>query len=167
VDNQAPGDPSFEDMAASALPLANATEVSWARLSGGFGHASFEAWADERLLDTDSVSDLAGSPQTVVFAWSCESQWFLWPFGPSLGEALLLVPDGGALASFGPSGITEPGLQSQLLAGVYPRFFRDRLTLGEAVRRAKAEAVKQGSARLSPVVHGWNLLGDPSLQLPR
>jgi hypothetical protein len=103
----------------------------------------------------------------VVFSWSCESQWFLWPFGPSLGEALLLLPEGGAIASFGPSGLTEAGLQTELLAGVYPRFFRDGLSLGEAVRRAKAEAVHAGGARLSPVVHGWKLLGDPSLQLPR
>ena len=94
VDNQGLGDPSFEGFAAAAQPLAEATQVFWARLADGapaardalrlglqsgvaathfFGHASFEAWADEHLLDADSVSGLSGTPETVVFAWSCSS----------------------------------------------------------------------------------------------
>jgi hypothetical protein len=185
VDNQAPGDPSFEELAEQGRSALGSPEVAWARLSDGidaarealrqgllagppavhfFGHASFEAWADERLLDTASVAELSGSPETVVFAWSCESQWFLWPFGPSLGEALLLLPEGGAAASFGPAGITAPGVQGELMAEVYPRFFGQGLTLGEAVRRAKAAALARDPFRLAPVVHGWNLLGDPSLR---
>ena len=103
----------------------------------------------------------------MAFAWSCESQWFQWPFGPSLGEALLLLPQGGASASFGPAGITEAGVQAELLAEVYPRFFSQGLTLGEAVRRAKAAVLAKNPGRAAHVVHGWNLLGDPSLKLPR
>ncbi|HEY6548056.1 MAG TPA: C25 family cysteine peptidase, partial [Vicinamibacteria bacterium] len=131
------------------------------------GHASFDFWADEHLLEAADAASLAGSPETVVFAWACESQWFLWPFGPSLGEALLLQPVGGASASFGPTGITEAGAQAELLAEVYPRFFNQGLTLGEAVRRAKAAALARHPGRLGPVVHGFNLLGDPSLKLAR
>jgi hypothetical protein len=188
VDNEAPGDPAFESMAEQARSLLGSPEVTWARLASGtdaarqalregirsgapathfFGHASFDFWADEHLLETADVASLAGSPETVVFAWACESQWFLWPFGPSLGEALLLQPVGGASASFGPTGITEAGAQAELLAEVYPRFFNQGLTLGEAVRRAKAAALARHPGRLGPVVHGFNLLGDPSLKLAR
>jgi hypothetical protein len=188
VDNETPGDPAFESMAEGARALIGSPDVAWARVSAGtdaarqaleqglqagapathfFGHGSFDSWADERLLDTDDAAALPASAETVVFSWACEAQWFLWPFGPSLGEALLLRPDGGASASFGPSGITESGVQAELLAEVYPRFFSQGLTLGEAVRRGKAAALARDAGRLAPVVHGWNLLGDPSLRLPR
>ncbi|HEX9709238.1 MAG TPA: C25 family cysteine peptidase [Candidatus Thermoplasmatota archaeon] len=188
VDNQAPGDPSFEAFAEQARSLTGATDVAWVRISDGidaarqalreglgagapsahfFGHGTFDALADERLVDTATVGELAGSPETPIFAWACESHGYPWPFGPSLGESLLLLPKGGASASFGPAGMTAPDLQSEFLAGVYPRFFGEGLSLGEAIRRAKAEAMQNAPGRLSPVVHGWNLLGDPSLRLSR
>jgi hypothetical protein len=186
VDNEGPGDPAFETMAETARAMIGSPTVAWARIGSGleaarealrqgmragapathfFGHASFDAWADEHLLSGADAPALSGSPETVVFAWACESQWFQWPFGPSLGEALLLQPTGGAVASFGPSGITEPGLQLDLLAQLYPRFFNQGLPLGEAVRQAKRAAALASPGRIAPVVHGWNLLGDPSLEL--
>lgn len=186
VDNQAPGDPSFEALAAQALARLPGREVTWARIADGtdtaraalrqglatgaqathfFGHASFPMWADENLLSADEVPELAGSPETVVFAWACESQWFLWPFGSSLGEALVLLPHGGAVASFGPTGITNPDAQVELLIELYPRAFTKNITLGEAIRQAKAAALARDPGRLGVVVHGFNLLGDPSLRL--
>ncbi len=187
VDNQLPGDPSFESMAGQASSLLGGADVTWARLAEGtdrarqtffaalnagaraahfFGHASFDGWADERFVTVDDVGALADGPETLAFAWACESQWFLYPFGPSLGEALVLLPQGGALASFGPVGITDPGPQTELLADLYPRFFTQRLTLGEAIRQAKMAALRRDPGRLAPVVYGWSLLGDPSLRLP-
>jgi hypothetical protein len=186
VDNQAPGDPSFEAFAEQARSVLGSPDVAWARISDGidvarqalrdgllagapaahfFGHGTWDALADERLLDTSTVGELGGSREAPVFAWACESHGYAWPFGPSLGESLVLLPEGGASASFGPAGISTPEVQSELLASVYPRFFGQGLSLGEAIRRAKAEAVTSGSGRLAPVVFGWNLLGDPSLQL--
>jgi hypothetical protein len=188
VDNQAPGDPSFEAFAEQGRSLTGAADVAWVRISDGidaarqalreglgagapsahfFGHGTFDALADERLVDTATVGELAGSQETPIFAWACESHGYPWPFGPSLGESLLLLPEGGASASFGPAGMTAPDVQSEFMAGVYPRFFGEGLSLGEAIRRAKAEAAQNAPGRLAPVVHGWNLLGDPSLRLSR
>ena len=82
---------------------------------------------------------------------------------PGINEALLLHPQGGALAALGPAGITDPALQTLVFPRVYRYFFAGE-TLGESVRLAKAEALA-ASASTRPVVEGWNLLGDPALRL--
>jgi hypothetical protein len=130
-----------------------------------FGHAGPEIWADEGLLTVDDVATLAGSSgQTVLFTWACEAQWYQSIFGPSVGEALLLLPGGGAVASFGPAGATDPRLQSALFARVYGPWLNRGVPLGEAIRRAKAAAMSNPASL--PVVDGWNLLGDPALPGP-
>jgi hypothetical protein len=132
-----------------------------------FGHAGPETWADEGLLTTEDLTELGGTyRETVVFTWACESQYYLGPFAPTISEGLLLVPAGGALASFGPAGITAPVLQQALFGRVYPAFLVQGVPLGEAIRRAKSAALG-ADPTTRPVVEGWNLLGDPALQVPR
>jgi hypothetical protein len=131
-----------------------------------FGHGGPELWADEALLTTDAVEGLAGSPgETVVFAWSCQSQFYQYPLGPSLGEALTLLPQGGAVASFGPAGISDLEAQAGLQRALYARLFRPGVTLGEAIRAAKSAALA-ADPRTAPAVEGFNLIGDPALRLP-
>jgi len=191
VDNQGPGDVPFralaEEVAAAFFPRA---ELAWADIgaSGGidgaraalqqalrdgalathyFGHAGPEIWADEGLLTPDDLEGLAGTyRETVLFTWACQAQFFQNLFGPSLNEALLLLPGGGALASFGPAGITDPVLQRLLYTRLYRHFLVERLTLGEAIRRAKAATIAE-LPESRPVIEGWNLLGDPALRLPQ
>ena len=186
LDNQGPGDVSFRAEAGalvSRLP-AGAT-LDWADVGDGiaaardalrrgfsrasvvhyFGHGGPEVWADEALLSVDDVASLPpASPAPVLFTWACEAQWYQYLFGPSLGEALLLKPDGGISAGFGPVGITSPALQRSLFERVYRHLFSEGLTLGEAVRRAKAETLAADPAT-RPVVEGWSLIGDPALRL--
>ena len=186
VDDQAPGDPSFRaeaDVLAASLPAG--AELSLVDVGAGiaaarselgagfgraqvvhyFGHGGPEVWADESLLSVDDVAALPqASPAPVLLAWTCESQWFQYLFGPSLGEALLLKPAGGVSAAVGPVGISNPVLQRRLFERVYQGLFARGLTLGEAVRRAKAEALA-ADPTTRPVVDGFGLLGDPSLRL--
>jgi hypothetical protein len=190
VDNQAPGDVSFQSQAQSvAGGLPAGSQTVWADIGSGgaerarailrqslalgplathyFGHAGPETWADEGLLTTEDLAELGGTyRETVVFTWACESQYYLGPFAPTLSEGLLLVPAGGALASFGPAGITAPVLQQELFSRMYPAFLDQGLPLGEAIRQAKSAALGANVAT-RPVVEGWNLLGDPALQVPR
>jgi uncharacterized repeat protein (TIGR01451 family) len=126
-----------------------------------FGHGGPESWADEGLLTVEDAASLP-STGTVVLAWSCQTQFFQYIFGPSVNESLLLKPDGGAVAAFGPFGITDAPLQTALYERLYDELLGSRTTLGEAIRRAKARAVAENPAAV-PVVEGWNLLGDPSL----
>jgi hypothetical protein len=126
-----------------------------------FGHGGPETWADEGLV---SVEDAASLPSTgtVVLTWACQSQFFQYLFGPSVNESLLLAPRGGAVAAFGPAGITDAPLQAVLYERLYQELRQGRVSLGEAIRRAKARAL-DANPLVSAVVEGFNLLGDPSL----
>lgn len=184
VDNQGQDDVSFLNeavRAASVLP--DGSQGSWADVGQGivearaallsglesgplathyFGHGGFDIWADEGLLTIDDVDALpANRHETILFTWTCETQWYR--LHPGINEALLLHPQGGALATLGPSGITDPALQMLVYPRVYQHFFGGE-TLGESVRLAKAEALAASPAT-RPVVEGWNLLGDPALRL--
>ena len=81
----------------------------------------------------------------------------------NISAELLLVPSGGTVASVGPGGSSDPALQGNLSRRVYD-YYLAGVTLGEAVRRAKAEALAE-DPKLAPVVHGFSLLGDPSIRL--
>jgi len=187
ADNQGPQDAPFgseANDAAARLPAGST--VAWADVAGGiataradlasawsagaaltqyFGHAGEYVWADERLLGVEDVETFApDTREGVVFTWTCEAQAYDGIGGPTINEALLLAPRGGALASLGPSGISDPLLQRDLRLRVNELFVQQRLPLGEAVRRAKAEALA-ARPEMQPVVDGFNLLGDPSVRL--
>ncbi len=190
ADNQGAGEPDFAAGAALAagffpgsaqvvtvrlgdgLEQARTALLSGLRQGGAtvsyFGHGGFDLWADEGLLTQNDVASLEGAPgESVVFAWACESQWYQSPFGPSLGESLFGVRQGGAVAAFGPAGITAWQLQPQLSNRVYQNAFKKNVALGEAIRAAKADAVRLNLPGAAQLAAGWNLLGDPSLKLRR
>jgi hypothetical protein len=130
-----------------------------------FAHGGPEQWTDESLATVEDIEGLEGSPgEGVVLQWACESQWYQYPLDSTIGEALMLVTRGGALASFGPAGITGVDAQVAFYQQLYARLFRPGTTLGEAIRQAKTAALSNQLAR--PAVEGWNLLGDPALKLP-
>jgi hypothetical protein len=130
-----------------------------------FGHGGPEQWTDEALATVDDIEDLEGSPgEGLVLHWACESQWFQYPLDSTIGEALVRLAQGGAVASFGPAGISDVDPQVAFYQQLYTRLFQPGMTLGEAIRQAKAAALADPLTR--PVVEGWNLLGDPALRLP-
>jgi hypothetical protein len=189
VDAARPDDAPFTAEAQSILPqLPKGALVTWAEVATGidearaallgglqrgallttyFGHGAPELWSDASLLTEADAGELTNTyRETVLFTWACYTQWFNFAWGPSINESLLLTPGGGALAAFGPSGLTSPDLQAALYSRVYRKFLVDRLPLGEAIRQAKAEAIAKTPGARS-VIEGWNLLGDPALQIPR
>ena len=129
-----------------------------------FGHGGIEVWSKDILLDVDELANLPVAP-TVLFTWGCESQFFQNLWGPSLNEAFILKPTGGALATFGPAGITPPAAQRKLYEAVYARLAVPGLSVGEAIRQAKAE-VMAAYPEAHLAVEGFSLLGDPALHLP-
>jgi hypothetical protein len=184
VDQQGVGDIAFRQEAEQAAALFG--PAVWADLSTGvgaaqqilldglttghltthyFGHAAVDRWSNETVLTVADAEALAGTGgATVLFTWTCNAQWYLDDQGPAVNQALVLVPGGGAVASVGPTGETDPALQAQLAARLYAKLLSG-LALGEALRQAKAEAL-QANPQMRPVVEGWSLLGDPALRLP-
>lgn len=185
VDDQGTSDVSFEGLGERVVPTLPLHHVKFAQVSSGigkaraalqdgwrsepvvvqyFGHGGADTWADERLLTNEDAPALDGiGPAPLVFTWTCQSQWYQYHLGPSVNESLLLVPNGGALATVGPTGISDPGLQSQLAEGVLRRL-AEGATLGEAIRASKAELVSR-TPDARAVVDGFTLLGDPALVL--
>jgi len=159
----------FADATAGADAARQALSDGWqqgAAMTHYFGHGGTTIWADEQLLSVDTVEGVAGSGRpTVLFAWACLSQFYQNFWGPSINEALLLLPNGGTLASFGPAGISSPASQLPLIEGVY-RNLRPGVRLGDLLRRAKAEALASNPGSTAKAVEGFNLLGDPALRLP-
>jgi len=185
ADNQIPGDPNFTaeaQVTIAALPrgaAATLSEISTgvgaaqaqmlAGLSAGaqvlhyFGHGGPTIWADEQVLSVTDVPDLVSIPEAVVFTWSCQSSYYTYFYGPSVNEALLLLPTGGALAAFGPSGVSNSIDQEALYRALYAEAADPGVSLGVAIQRAKRRA--HGAPGGANVVTGFNLLGDPALRL--
>jgi len=183
ADNQGPGEVSFAaegQTMAARLPAGSL--VSWARLDDGpeaaraavaagiaaspsvvhyFGHGGPEVWADEHLLAVEDVAGLSGSG-SVLLTWACQVQDYQYIFGRSVNEEMLLKPEGGALASFGPAGIADAATQAVFYERLYGRLLVKRMSLGEAIRVAKADALAADPGTIS-VVESFNLLGDPSV----
>ena len=177
ADNRGPGDADFRGQAERAgallggsqlIDVADGAAAARQALLGGlasgaaathyFGHGGWGRWADEGILRYQDAAGLANSGRgTVLFSWTCNVQWYLNDEYPSVNEALMLAPRGGAVASFGPAGITDPALQSRFFPLVNANLLKGG-TLGQVLRRAKAEAVR-AHPNLRPVVDGWNLLG--------
>jgi hypothetical protein len=157
---------TFADVGAQGVTAARQTLIdalkAGARTTNYFGHGGFDVLSDQGLLRSTDVAALEGSnAETVFFSWTCETQWYVGE-RRTLNEELLLVPNGGSVASLGPGGISDPGLQAALARRVYALLL-DGWTLGRAVQRAKSEAVAE-DPRLQSVVDGFSVLGDPSLR---
>ncbi len=78
----------------------------------------------------------------------------------SLSEALFKADGGGAVAVWTSSGMTEPEGQAMMNKELFRLLFNgESITLGEAVKRAKA-ATNDPDVRRT-----WILFGDPTIKL--
>jgi uncharacterized repeat protein (TIGR01451 family) len=158
----------WADLRLGAAPARSILEATWrngAAVTSYFGHGGPEVWADEQLVTIDDVDRLGDAIQpTVILDWACQSQWYTYLWGDTVNEALLRVPGGGAVASFGPVGITPPASQRFVYEALYPALGSGE-TLGEMIRRAKRAAMATHPGARE-AVEGFALLGDPALLLP-
>jgi len=91
---------------------------------------------------------------------TCLNGFFHTPYVESLAEALLKAENGGAVAVWTSSGLTDPAGQLQMNKGLVRLLFNgEGLTLGEAAAQAKA------STDDLDVRRSWILFGDPSTRL--
>jgi hypothetical protein len=132
-----------------------------ALLTTYIGHASVEMWANSVFLSSDASALTNGSRLPVVFAMNCLNGYFHDLYTESMAEALLRSPNGGAVAVWASSTLTEPDQQSFMSHELFRQLFRTdvNLTLGDAVTRAKF-AASDPDVRKS-----WILFGDPTMKL--
>jgi uncharacterized repeat protein (TIGR01451 family) len=125
------------------------------------GHASIEMWAENVFLSSDASALSNGSRLPVVIALNCLNGYFHDVFSESLAEALLRAPNGGAVAIWASSTLTQPDQQALMGRALFQQLFRTdvNVSLGDAVGRAK-------NAATDPDVRkSWILFGDPTMKL--
>jgi hypothetical protein len=124
------------------------------------GHGSLDRLSAEGLLTSADVPDLTNRDHLpVLVSLSCVVNRFEVPGFPPLGSALVLHPDGGAIASWSPTGVVAHHQSSQLAA----TFFRAATTPGAPpLGDLTLAALRAATPGEFPT---YTLLGDPALRL--
>jgi uncharacterized repeat protein (TIGR01451 family) len=128
------------------------------------GHGSIEGWSNTAvLMSEDTTASLAGSGSTPFFVnMTCLNALFADVYSTSLAESLLRTPNGGAIAIWASSGMTDPPPQMAADQELFRVLAANpAITIGELVARAKA-GTPDHDVRTT-----WLLLGDPTLKLQR
>lgn len=136
--------------------LAALNEGPW--LVNYLGHGSIEVWQGELLASQDAGTLSNGLRLPFVAAMTCLNGFFHDMYTESLAEALQKAPQGGALAVWASSGLTEASSQALMNRALVQRL-GEGLTLGEAIMQAKAETSDRDVRRT------WILFGDPTTRL--
>lgn len=123
------------------------------------GHGSVGLWRGSLLTSNDARLFTNGDRLPLFVMMTCLNGYFHDAAADSLAEALVKAEHGGAVAAWASSGLTPPHEQAAMNQQLYRLLFQEKLSLGEAARRAKAAATD------SDVRQTWVLLGDPTLIL--
>jgi hypothetical protein len=124
------------------------------------GHGSVEIWRGSFLTSSDALA-LTNSPNLPFFvSMTCLNGFFQDIYTESLAEALIRSEQGGAVAVWASSGISDAGEQAAMNLELYRLLFNgEELTIGEATMRAK-RAITDKNVRRT-----WILFGDPTTRL--
>jgi hypothetical protein len=131
------------------------------RLVNYTGHGSVDQWKGD-LLTNEDANMLANSGRFSVFLMmTCLNGYGQDPALDGLAEALMKAENGGAVAVWASSGMTNPDAQAQMNQELYRLLFggESGLTIGELIQRAKAQ-IGEADVRRT-----WLLLGDPTMKI--
>lgn len=133
-----------------------------------FGHGGPNLWSHERLFHLSDLSLVRNSTQIpLITCASCDNAWISYPMPPvneSMGELLVLKPDGGAIGLFGPVSGASPYEHSTLVQSLMEAVLREQLRrTGDATFYAKN--IYYATTRSSSIPEQYLLLGDPTVDL--
>jgi Peptidase family C25/Lamin Tail Domain len=125
------------------------------------GHGSIETWTGAGILRSADAAQLTNDQALSVFVlMTCLNGFVQDVSNISLGEALMRNGNGGAVAVWASSGLTEPDQQALMNQQLVRSLLGEQpVTLGEAVMKAK------GATRNMDARRTWMLLGDPTIRL--
>ncbi len=158
----------------SDLPAAAARDALRGALNAGaaifnyVGHGATDRIGlkdGQSLLTVNDVDALAsGTKRPVMLALTCQAGRFDPPGYASLGEVLVMDPDGGTVATWAPTGQSFNDEAHILNQGFFDAVFdRNLRVLGDAVLAALRYHAREGK---QPYTLGiYNLLGDPAMRL--
>jgi hypothetical protein len=124
------------------------------------GHGGMMEWRGDLFTDDDAEGLNNGLRLPLVVSMTCLNGFFQAPYADSMAEALLKAANGGAIAVWASSGLTEPHGQVVMNKELVRLLFNGApLTLGEATAKAKAAMGDQDVRKT------WILFGDPATRL--
>lgn len=133
------------------------------RLAVYTGHGSQAIWRESTFFsDVDALSLGNGTKLPFVLALDCLNGLFVDAYAESLAEALMRSANGGAVAVWASSALTDPSGQAALSQALFARLFPasgPAPRLGDAMREAK------GTMSDRDVRASWILFGDPTQRL--
>lgn len=129
------------------------------------GHSETDSWTEEGLLTADDIKSLKSERLALWFSASCEFGRFD-AKDNSGAELALLNANGGAIGVIATSRVVYDSpnftLHSAVLSEIFNSGSRERLRLGDIIRRAKQvnNALLNDRNKIN-----FNLIGDPALTL--
>ncbi len=164
-----PPDVEIETAYLDDVTLADARQKMLARLGGDLGwlnyigHGGVDRLAGAGLLTTTDVAVLSTSGRLpVLSALTCAVNRFEIAGYESLGEALVMHPDGGVIASWAPTGLSLNEPAARMNASLFDVVFNGRSpVLGDAI----LEALHDNSGGATYMNRIYTLLGDAALRL--
>src|SRR5574338_1144042 len=129
-----------------------------------FGHGSPELWAHEVIFEKSVVlPQLQNDKYFFLGAATCDFGYFDIPNYLSAAEALMFLPDAGAIASFTASRLVFAGSNEALMYKFVTNLFNSgKDTLNHSITIGKAALISKGT---SVNDQKYNILGDPTLRL--
>jgi Peptidase family C25 len=151
--SKSPSDAAYRAQLAQALN-SGPSVVSY------IGHGGTDRWGGGNFLPPADARTLHNDRLSIYVVTTCLNGYFVEPTRPSLGEDLLEDPQGGAVAMWASSALSDGALDLQLNSDFLRRLYDGgKETLGEKVIAAK-RAVQDSEVRRSTV-----LLGDPASRI--
>ncbi len=132
------------------------------------GHGGMDRLASVGLLTLADVAGMDNHHPPVLSALTCIVNRFAVPGVESLGEALTLRDDGGAMAVWSPTGMSANFDAMQLNLALFQEVLTNRdYMLGDALLNALHTAAAALGPDAEPMLRAYTLLGDPSLVIRR
>jgi len=122
------------------------------------GHGSIDIWEASLLTSTDAAGLANAQKLSLVVAMTCLNGYFFDERFESLAHALVNAQNGGAVAVWSSTGLTEPDPQSLADQELFRQLFAGAsVRLGDAALKAKSVITD------SDVRRTWVLIGDPTM----
>jgi len=151
------------------IDTAHSAVMNWldfgALLSSYQGHSSWHQWATERLFHLDDVASLDnGGALPVFLQMTCYTSRFAHPTTNTLDESLLRRAGGGAVATWGCTGLGSSSGHGTLQYRFFEAVFKHGETeLGAAIAFAKLDLPSNDEG--NGLRDTFTLLGDPAMRL--
>ena len=116
--------------------------------------------AAEKFLTSGDAANLNNGNSPVLAVSTCPAGSDALPGTRSLASALVLNPQGGAIASLAPSGLSLDAQAHVLGAAFIDQLYGAGNTIGDALAGAKLDTANEIDAFMAPI---YSVIGDPAV----